>query len=130
MTVNPKRRRTPANWCFVLPEVTAPAGGALFKEIGHTSVWAAVGVALAPYAVSMIRYGIFLVLQVPALICYLCSGESRQEAIRDLMVLFVNSVVSLQILVPLDNRVTQSRKFTANRPELRVLEGGPDPPAE
>jgi hypothetical protein len=46
------------------------------------------------------------------------------------MVLFVNSVVSLQILVPLDNSVTQSRKFTANKPELRVLEGGPDPPAE
>ena len=78
----------------------------------------------------MIRYGIFLVLQVPAAICYLCSSESRQEAIRHLIVLSTNSLVSLQILTLMDISVAQSRKFPANKPELRVLDGGPGPPAE
>jgi acetyl-CoA carboxylase alpha subunit len=130
MTVNPRTRRTATNWRFALPEVTAPAGGALFKVIGHTSTWAAIGVGLAPYAVCMFRYAIFLVLQVSAEICYLCSSESRQEAIHNLMVLTTNSLVSLQILTLMDNSVTKSRKFPANKPELRVLDGGPDPPAE
>jgi hypothetical protein len=114
--------------------VATPAGGALggalFKEIGHTSIWAAIGVGLAPYGVPMFRYAIFLVLHVPAEICYLCSSESRQEALRDLIVLSTNSLVSLQILTLMDNSVTQSRKFPANKPELRILGGGPDPPAE
>lgn len=78
----------------------------------------------------MFRYAIFFVVYVPTEICYLCSSESRQEALRHLMVLSTNSLVSLQILTLMDNSVTQSRKFPANKPELRVLDGGPDPPAE
>jgi predicted ferric reductase len=105
-------------------------GGALFKEIGHTSIWAAVGVGLAPYALSMFRHLILLIFHVPAEIFYLCSSESRQEAIRHLMVLSTNSLVSLQIPTLMDYSVTQSRKFPANKPGLRVLDGGPDPPAE
>jgi predicted ferric reductase len=114
--------------------VATPAGGALggalFKEIGHTSIWAAIGVGLAPYAVSTFRYAIFLVLHVPVEICYLCSSKSRQEALRHLIVLSTNSLVSLQSLTLMDNSVAQSREFSANKPELRVLDGGPDPPAE
>src|ERR1700752_2317316 len=102
MTANPRTRRTPASWRWVLPEVATPAGGALggalFKEIGHTSIWAAIGVGLAPYAVSTFRHAIFLVLHVPVEICYLCSSKSRQEALRHLIVLSTNSLVSLQSL--------------------------------
>lgn len=105
-------------------------GGALFKEIGHTSIWAAIGVGLAPYAVSTFRHAIFLVLHVPVEICYLCSSESRQKALRHLIVLSTNSLVSLQILTLMDNSVIHSRKFPVNTPELRVLDGGPGPPAE
>jgi hypothetical protein len=78
----------------------------------------------------MFRYATFLVLHLPTEICYLCSSESRQEALRHLIVLSTNSLVCLQNLTLMDGSDTQSRKFPVNTPELRVLDGGPDPPAE
>jgi hypothetical protein len=130
MTASRRIKRPTGNWYFVIPEVAAPIGGALFKEIGHMSTWAAIGVGVAPYMITVIRYMLFLIVCVPAEICYLCSSQARQDAIRQLIILSANALVSMQILTPVNSGISHSRQFPASKPELRVLEGGPDTPSQ
>jgi hypothetical protein len=130
MTVNARVRRSTYNWCSVVPEVVAPIGGVLFKEVGHTSTWAAISVAAAPYTIAAIRYTIFLIGYVLIVIRYLCSGQARKDDIRDLITLSANALVSMQTLVPTENCISRTRGFSASKPELTVLAGGPESPSK
>lgn len=121
MTINTKIRR-PASWCFVLPDIAAPVSGVLFKEVGHTSTLAALGIGLAPYMVSVIRYVIFLIGYVPTVICYLRSSQARQDDIRDLIALSANALVSMQTLIPTGSSGSRPPTLAASKPGLRVLE--------
>jgi hypothetical protein len=73
---------------------------------------------------------IFMIVYLPAAICYLRSDQARQDNIRELILLSANALVSLQTLIPADSGINRHRTFPASKPELRVLEGLPDTPSE
>lgn len=99
MTGNARIKRTTPSWYYLLPEVAAPIGGGLIK-IGQASTWAAVSVGLAPYVILAALYGIFIIGYVPAVICYLCSGRSKQDAVDRLITTSACAIVALLTLTP------------------------------
>lgn len=129
MTRNTRMRKPVAGWYYLLPEVAAPLGGGLIK-IGQASTWAAVSVGLAPYVIMAALYAIFVIGYIPAVICYLCSDEGRQDAVDRLIMTSANAIVSLLTLTPADDCTGHTQRN--ERPRLRVLKDGagktPDSP--
>lgn len=123
MTRNTRIRKPAPGWYCLLPEVAAPLGGGLIK-LGQASTWAAVSVGLAPYVIVAALYAMFVIGYVPALLCYLCSGRDRQDAVDRLITTSANAIVSLLTLTPADGCMDHALRST--QPELRVLKGGSD----
>lgn len=121
MTRNTRMRGAANSWRYRLPEVAGPVGGGLLK-IGHASTWAAVGVSLAPIGVVAALDAIFMIGYVPAVICYLCSGPDRQDAMARLISTSANAIVALLTLTPTE--CSTSRTLPADIPGLRVLKRG------
>lgn len=123
MTTRSARTRRPASsWRYLLPAVGAPVGGGLMK-IGHANVWAAISVGLAPYAIFVIVYVLFAIGYVPAVICFLCSGRQRQDALTRLITTSANALVAMLTFTPMNDGVDQAMRV--DRPELKVLKGSP-----
>lgn len=99
MARNRETKRPAGSWYYFLPGIAAPIGGGLIK-IGQSSTIAAVGVALAPYMIM----GIFMIGYIPAVICYLCSGRDRQDAINHLIATSANAIVAILTLTPTHER--------------------------
>jgi hypothetical protein len=123
MTRNTRTRRPAPGWYYLLPEVAAPLGGGLIK-IGRASTWAAVSVGLAPYVIVASLYAIFVIGYIPAVTCYLCSAQDRQDAVDRLITTSANAIVALLTLTPADGGI--NRTLRRDKPELRVLKGGSD----
>ena len=103
MTTNARSRKSAPRWYYVLPEVAAPLGGGLIK-LGQGGTWAAVSVGLAPYVILATFYALFVIGYIPAVICYLCCGQDRQEAVDRLITTSANAIVSLLTLTPANGR--------------------------
>ena len=127
MARNTETKRPANSWYYFLPGIAAPIGGGLIK-IGQSSTIAAVGVALAPYMIMAALYAIFMIGYVPAVICYLCSGPDRQNAINHLIATSANAIVALLTLTPTNTRL--SRTPYANEPRLCAIKGGSDETSE
>jgi hypothetical protein len=121
VTRNTRTRRSAYSWRYVLPATGAPIGGGLMK-IGHASAWAAISVGLAPFVILVVIYVFFAIGYLPAVICFLCSGRDRQDAIVRLITASTNAMVALLTFTPMD--VSSSPTPQADRPELKVLKGG------
>jgi hypothetical protein len=74
-----------------------PIGGGLIK-LGRGSTMAAVTVSLAPYALLGLLLLVFAVGYFAALSRYLCAGSEGQEAMKHLMMISVNAIVSILTL--------------------------------
>jgi hypothetical protein len=120
-------KRIGYGWCYLLPEVAAPIGGGLIK-IGQASTWAAVSVGLAPYVIVAALYAIVMLEHVFSVICYLCSGRDRQDAIDRLITTSANAIVALLTLTPANG--CASRVPRAGKPRLKAIKGGPSETSE
>ena len=96
MSTGPAGRLLAHGWLYV-PAVSSPIGGGLIK-LGHGTTWAAVGVGVAPYAVCVLLYLVFMVGYLAAILRYLCAGPDGQEAMERLITVSANAVVSILTL--------------------------------
>jgi hypothetical protein len=74
-----------------------PIGGGLIK-LGRGSTIAAVAVSLAPYGLLGLLFLVFAVGYLAALVRYLCAGSEGQEAMKCLMMISANAIVSILTL--------------------------------
>lgn len=96
VTVRPAKRLLSHGWLYI-PAVSSPVGGGLIK-IGHGSTWAAVAVGIAPYAICVMLYLVFVIGYFAALTRYLYTKAGDQEAMERLIAVSANAIVSILTL--------------------------------
>lgn len=96
----PPISRLTSRACMGIPAACGPVGGGLIK-MGHGSNWAAVTVAIIPYATCVLVHAAFVIGYLCAVLRYLCSGEPGQCAMERLIAISANAVVALLTLTTL-----------------------------
>jgi hypothetical protein len=96
VTARSAKRLLAHGWLYV-PAAAGPIGGGMIK-IGGGNSWAAVAVGVAPYAVCLLLYLVFVIGYLAAVTRYLCSDHAGQEAMERLITVSANSVVAILTL--------------------------------
>jgi hypothetical protein len=96
VATRPAKRLLSHGWLYI-PAVSSPVGGGLIK-LGHGSIWAAVAVGTAPYAICAMLYIVFVIGYFAALVRILCAKSGGQEAMERLITVSANAIVSILTL--------------------------------